>query len=365
MRILFCGGGTAGHITPAIALAEELSESDKNEIAFVGRFEGKENILILNEGYKLYTIHSIGLQRSSVFKNFKTFYLNMRAISDSIKIIKEFHPDLVFGTGGYVCFPVLTAAKLLRIPTAMHESNSCPGLVTRLIGKQCTKLFTGFEIPELKKRKNVFISGTPVRKCFSNISKAEARKRIGIPEKSFFVLSIGGSGGAEKINENAIKLMKRYSLMTPEVYHVHVTGEKYYEKIKEIEPVMAKGTARCKILPFILNMNEYLSATDVIITRCGAITLSEIAICGTIPILIPSPNVADNHQLKNAQSFIANGAGILIEEKSLSCEELIRVIDDLRTDKDKREKMSLLIKRSANKYAREKIISEISKIIKP
>ena len=361
MKILFCGGGTAGHITPAIALAEKLEKSN-NEIAFVGRENGKENSLIEKAKYKLYTIDIEGLGRFFSAKSIKAAAKTIKAIGKSKKILADFRPDIVFGMGGYVCFPVLTAAKLLKYPTALHESNSCPGLVTRLIGNKCDRLFSGFDLTDFKKFKKAIYTGNPVRSDFGLTSKIAARKNLNIPEKLFTVISIGGSGGAEKINDVCIDLIKEYSMKKNDICHIHITGEKYYDNIIEKFPDQ-RSTNRCRILPFVFNMSDYLSAADIIITRCGAITLSEISVCGIIPIMIPSPNVTDNHQYKNALEFSKRKAGILIEEKELSKELLINSINSIKNNSKIKNSMLNALNKFPHKKAKEKIIYELNKMM--
>ena len=362
MKILFCGGGTAGHITPALAIAEELASKGKSEVAFVGRKGGKENALIEKAGYALFTVNAQGLPRKISTDAIKKAFTTLKSIGESRKILKQIKPDIVFGTGGYVSFPVIIAAKSLRIKTVIHESNSRPGLVTKILGGRCDRLLTGYEIEAFSNRKNCIVTGNPVRRCFGRLSKGAARKKLGIPDSAFFILSVGGSGGAEKINESCIELMKSYSMSAREIYHIHSTGEKYYDLVKKREPIIARGTKRCKILPFIFNMAEYLSAADIIITRCGAITLSEISLSSIIPIMIPSPNVTDDHQYYNALHFSKLNAGILIEENELTVSCLTDAVDRIRRDFSLREEMLSALSKVSIPDATEKIISELYKL---
>lgn len=363
MKALFCGGGTAGHITPSIALAEEISKNDNNSVVFIGREGGGENTLITDAGYTLHTISVSGFKRSLSFSNIKTAARLLRAISDSGKLIKTLKPSVVIGTGGYVCLPALLAAIRNKIPTIIHESNTVPGLATRLLAKKCTRLLLNAEDEYgLYKLKNARIYGNPVRSAFGAQTKYQARKSLGIGNDKFFILSLGGSIGAQVINEASISLMREYSIKNAEIVHIHATGNRYYEKIAETEPVLAKGTKRCKIVPYIYDMPTYLSACDIVITRCGAMTLSEIAASAAIPILVPSPNVTADHQLKNAKRYSEAGGGILIEEGDLTYMTLISFIEHIKQDKTLQNGIKSALRNLARPEAKSNILKEIETV---
>ncbi len=365
MKVLFCGGGTAGHITPSIALAEEILSEKSSEVIFVGREGGAENKLITDLGYPLYTVSVSGFKRKLSLSNFKTLTKLVGAISESKKLIKELRPDVVVGTGGYVCLPVLMAARKLGIPTLLHESNATPGLTTRLLAKKCTRLILGSEDEYgLYKLKNARIYGNPTRRAFGAQTKYQARKKLGLSMDKFFILSVGGSLGAETLNEYAITLMREYSSRTKNVVHIHATGMKHYEATLKAEPILCEGTPGCKILPYINDMPTYLCACDVIITRCGAMTLSEIAACSAIPILIPSPNVTANHQYKNAKRFEEAGAGILIEEKDLSNAALVSAVKRISSSPKLRDEIKRALRSLERPDTKSDIIKEIKEISK-
>jgi len=350
MRILFCGGGTAGHVTPALAMADAYAEKYKDlSVAFVGREGGEENKAILNEGHKLYTVKIQGLKRKLTADNFIALINAVKALRLAEKIIREFNPHIVIGTGGYVCWPVLKKAHSLKIPVFLHESNAYPGLVTRLLSSKCDRVLLSYEnaAKYLKTKKNVSVIGTPIRKGFLKISKKESRRRLGINGKDTLIISFGGSGGSEKINEAVVNLMK--DEIDSNVIHIHGCGRKYYEKIKAEHPELCTQKGNLRILPYIENMPLLLRAADITVTRCGAMTLAELSACGCCSILIPSPNVTANHQYENARALEEAGAAILIGEEGLSGELLSERIKPLIDSVEKRESYQRAIKRFYNK----------------
>lgn len=363
MRILFCGGGTAGHISPSLALAEKLSQEPKNDFAFVGRNNGKENGIILKRGYKLYTLPISGLSRKSPLSFMKGLINILKSTRLAKRIVLEFKPDLVMGMGGYVSFPTLIAARRLNIKTAIHESNSTPGLVTRLLADKCEKVFLGSQLVNdekgILKRTNTIITGNPTLTAFGSLSKSDATKKLKLPKDAFIILSVGGSGGAKAVNDEIISFMKEYSVKHNRVCHIHSTGVKYFDYYKQTVPDFCNSKGKCRILPFINDMPTYLSAADVVITRCGAMTLSEIAVSGVIPIMIPSPNVTDDHQLNNAKIYADANAGILIEENQLTVSRIINEIEKLRGDTILRNAMKSNIRNLARPEASELIINEL------
>lgn len=321
MRVLFCGGGTAGHITPALALAEEFKKRYRDlSIAFVGRKGGNENNLITAQGYQLYEINVRGFSRSLSIDNFKTVKAYFTAKRDARKIIDEFLPDAVIGTGGYVSAPVISEAAKKRIFTVIHESNASVGFATKLLAGRCDYLLLGANIKT--RFKNAKFVGIPVSERFGAISKASARKRLGIPTDKKLIVSVGGSIGAKKLNECVAQMMKSFVSKSSEIYHIHSCGKRYYDELKSSFPELCTGNRNAEIIPFIDDMPLYLSAADLLICRCGAMTLAEAARSGCPTVMIPSPNVTGNHQMKNALEYQNAGAGIIIEESNLTAEIL-------------------------------------------
>ena len=343
MKVIICGGGTVGHLTPGISIAEIILKNERNSsVLFVGRTGGEENEVIIKSGFELKTIKIESFIRRITLKNISKARIMVAAIKEARKIINEYSPDLVIGTGGYVCWPVIRAAQKMKIPTAIHESNISPGAAARVLASKCNLVLLNFKESEkfFKKKDNLLAVGNPLPDGFFTITREEARKKLGLTHKDFFILSLGGSGGSERINEIVIKLMKSFSSQKSELTHLHSCGKRYFDKIKKENPQFTgNGYNRCKIVPFIHDMALYMKAADTIISRCGAMTLSEIAECQTVPILIPSPNVTGNHQYKNAKIFTDKGAAIMIEESELNERTLLDAVRYLAMNRALREKM--------------------------
>ena len=360
MRIIFCGGGSAGHINPALAIAEEMKMRDpKCEILFIGREGGFENGIVKKAGIPIKCVKISGIQRRFTVKNIKNILAAIDAVKKAKEIIREFRADAVVGTGGYVSWPVIRAAQMMNIPTVIHESNCSPGLTTKLLAKKCTRVLLNHAetANELKRNDNIQVIGNPMRQDFTKLSRGEARQKLNIKKDEIYILSFGGSLGAEKLNDTVISIMKDESASDREIRHLHATGKRYYEKN---EGTRFKNKKK-KIVPYIENMPLHLSAADIVICRSGAVTLSEIALVGVASILIPSPNVTDNHQYKNAKVISDSGACELIEEKELTKELLNNKIEALANDETKRDTMAKKVKKFAlpnsSKLAAENIIS--------
>ena len=358
MKLLLCGGGTAGHITPAIAVAEEITSSyADSEVLFIGREGGSENQLITKAGFKYHTINVQGIKRSISPENFKRVLNAIKSISKAKEIIKKYKPDVILGTGGYVCWPVIIAGKKLGIPTAIHESNIIPGLTTKLLSKKCDKVFINND--ETKKHLNceekILTVGNPLRKNFLKKDRAESRKKLGLSENDFLIISFGGSIGSEKMNEIIIDVIKNYSSNEKDIVHIHAVGSRHKELIKEVKFPLG----RCKIIPFIDDMSTAMRAADLVICRCGAMTLSEICEVGVTPILIPSPNVTANHQYLNGKHLETVGGAILTEEKNLSTKELISSIKTIKIDKIGRKSRAKTLKSLSTPNSAKTIVNQL------
>ena len=363
MKVIICGGGTVGHLTPGISIAEIILNNEKNsKILFIGRENGEENEVVTKHGFELKTLEIMPFQRRLSTKNLKALTLLSKAIKNAKAIIRSEKPNIVIGTGGYVCWPVIKAAQKLNVPTIIHESNFCPGVATKRLAGECDKVLLHFSQSEIhfKRKDNLITVGNPIPKAFGEISREYARRKLGLSPKDFFILSFGGSGGAEKINECIISLMKSFSTKKQEIKHVHACGKRYIEKIKAEHPRLTDGYSGCKIIPFIHEMPLYMKAADTVISRCGAMTLSELAECETVPILIPSPNVTNNHQYKNAKVFTDNGAALMIEENELNDRTLLDAVRYLISNKSVRDAMKNKLKNFKSENT-EKSIYEIIK----
>ncbi len=360
MKLLLCGGGTAGHVNPAIAVAEELKSRDKDaQILFIGRDGGKENEPIARAGFKLETIKIEGLRRSFTTDNIRRIITALKARSAAEKIIKEFNPDVILGTGGYVCWPVISAGNALGIPTAVHESNISPGMTTKLVSGKCDLIFLNHEKTKdyLGSKARCITVGNPLRQDFGRITRGDARRKMGLSNDEIFILSFGGSIGAKRLNEVITEVMDEHSSKIKTVRHLHASGKRYYSEAEK--KYIDKTYLGCRIVPYIDNMPTALKAADIVICRCGAVTLSEIAAVGVAAILIPSPNVSDNHQYKNGKHLADGGAGVLIEEKNLSKEALINQLLELENDENGRKNKAKSINAYYTPDAAKMIIEEL------
>lgn len=364
MRIIFTGGGTAGHINPAIGVAQALT--DKDEVLFVGRAGGKENRLIEKEGFALRELNVHGLERKLSLKNLKLPFEIMKSIKEAKKLIDEFAPDVIFGTGGYASLPSLLAGISKKIPTVIHESNITPGLVTKMLQKRCDAVFINLEESReyYSKKANVEAVGIPLRRGFYATDRSEARGSLGLKGSDILIVSFGGSGGSGKMNESIIELMKSYSVGKGRIKHIHAVGERYFERAKSENEKLCAGYCGCKIVPYIDDMPTYLFAADIVISRCGAITLAEIGSVGVASILIPSPNVTDDHQRKNARIFQKHNAAIMIEESELNDRVLLDAVKSLENSEEQRIKLGRNASALFPTNSAEKILKELKYLIK-
>ncbi|MBE6688233.1 MAG: undecaprenyldiphospho-muramoylpentapeptide beta-N-acetylglucosaminyltransferase [Ruminococcaceae bacterium] len=340
MRVLLSGGGTGGHINPALAIAKRILKSVPDaEVAFVGTPYGMENKLIPREGFKLYHVDVKGFIRKPTLKNVPILYKAVTSPFRAKKILKEFKPDIVIGTGGYASWPIVKAASKAGIPTAIHEQNAVPGVTTKMLSRYVDKVMISFKesaeyigLPE----KTVLV-GNPVSPEILNADRKEAREKFGLSDK-LCVLSFGGSLGAREINNNVLDFIEKYVSGNTDVVHVHAIGSYEWEKRKErVESL--KGIKNAEILEYIYDMPMRMAASDVVICRAGAITLAELAVMGKPAILIPSPNVTNNHQYKNALVLKNSGAAEIIEEKYLTPDALIKAVDAIVKSPDRLEEM--------------------------
>lgn len=369
MKVLLTGGGTSGHVNPALAIADIIKTNDPSaEFAYIGTEKGIEKRLVEKEGYDFYPIKIQGISRSLSFSNLKTAYLVITAPAKAKKIIEKFDPDVVIGTGGYVCWAPLKAAAEMGIPTVLHESNSVPGLAVRKLESKVDLILTNFKSTEeaLTDTQKVVNVGNPIRFSFGAADKAEARKKLGIPDNiKFLVLSFGGSLGAPKLNEAAIDVMRGFVLEHDDVMHVHSGGRNYYKNAMQMfAGYSLEKNDRLDIKEYIYDMSLYMTAADLIICRAGAMTLTELAMMNKPAILIPSPNVTDNHQYKNARVLADVGAAILMEESELSFESINAAVGEIYSDTAKRESICKAISQFASPDVDRRIYDEIGKLIR-
>ena len=369
MKVLMTGGGTGGHVYPAIAIANTIKQNISGcEIAFVGTKKGIENKICKNEGYPMYHVEVMGIRRSLSPRNIKAAYLALTSPIKAKKIINDFKPDVVIGTGGYVSWPILVAASKEGIPTLVHESNVYPGLAVRKLQKHVDKVLLNFE--ETKKylkvadEEDLVCVGNPLRNGFKTVKKEAARKKLGIPLDAKVLLSYGGSRGAGKINQTVLGLMKEYDAKKTDVVHIHATGDIGREEFnKEFLSLGLDMLGNVEVHEYINDMPTVMAAADLVICRAGAMTLSEIAMMKKAAIFIPSPNVVDNHQYKNAKMLADKNSAVVIEEKDLSVELLCRTVSRLLENDSEREQMSANVGQFAVEDANKRIYDEMIELV--
>lgn len=366
MRAVLSGGGTAGHINPAIFIAKKILEKEPDsQILFVGTPGGMENRLVGKAGFEIRHVKVMGLRRKLTLENVKAAYYAFTSVGKAKKILRDFRPDVVIGTGGYVCWPVLRAAAAMKIPTLIHEANAFPGLTTRKLSSVVDSVCLSFEASKpyfAGKEEKLALTGNPTAPELATLSARKARSELGISAP--FILSYGGSLGASAINAAVFQVAKEYSCKKP-VFHTHAFGVREYEQWMNLEKT--EGICRfgnVKFCDYIYDMPKQMMAADLVIARAGAITLAELSCLGKPAILIPSPNVTDNHQYKNALVYAESGAAVLIEEKDLTAERLKSEIDAILTSPEKLAKMSENMKKMAHSGAIDRIWDEICKIRK-
>lgn len=357
------GGGTGGHVNPAIAIANTIREKEKDSvIAFVGTSRGIENKLVPKFGYQVYHVEIRGLRRSLSLSNLKTAYLAVTSVFKAKKLVKEFKPDVVIGTGGYVCWPVVKAAADLGIPTVLHESNALPGVAVRMLEKYVDKVYTNFEatVDRLKYREKAERVGNPLISGFESGSRTDVKKGY-----KKLILSYGGSLGALRVNKEMIELMRDFSAKNPDVLHIHASGAIEKETTKKLFDENGLGKyPNLQLVEYIYDMPDKMREADLVIARAGAMTLSELAMMNKACILIPSPNVTDNHQYKNAYELEKKNAALVFEEKDLSEGVLVKAVSDLINDEDRLSEMRKNIGDFAVENTNQLIYDGIKELIK-
>ncbi|OSB10891.1 undecaprenyldiphospho-muramoylpentapeptide beta-N- acetylglucosaminyltransferase [Paraclostridium bifermentans] len=336
MKVLLSGGGTGGHVYPAIAIANKIKEENPDaEIVFVGTEKGIESEIVPKYGYELRTVTVQGFKRKIDFDNVKRVFKLFKGLEQSRRIVKKFKPDVVIGTGGYVSGPVLFNASMGKVPAIIHEQNSFPGVTNKILAKMVTKVLTSFEdshgrFPE-ETRNKLVLTGNPVRKEILISKKSNSRRKLGIQEDKKMVLCYGGSGGSRKINDS-MKVVIR-NLVNEDVAFIYATGKNFYDGfMSDISDLQLKPYQ--KVVPYLEDMASALAACDIVIGSAGAISLAEITALGKPSIIIPKAYTAENHQEYNAKSVESKGAGIAILEKNLTAETLNDTVFKLLGDRD-------------------------------
>ena len=350
MNVIFTCGGTGGHINPAIAVANILKERQPDvKILFIGAQGHMEEKLVPAAGYELVTLPGSGLSRklnlAGIKKNVNAIKCVLSAVGKCKKIIRDFDADVIVGTGGYASFPALLAGSQLKVPTIVHEANAVPGLTTKMAAAVADRVLVCFEesVKHYKNPAQVEVVGMPVRKEFLFGNKAEARKELGIDDEKPVVVSAFGSQGAKVMNETMADMMPLEQKDNFPFHHIHATGsfgKEWMPKRVQDNGVDYENCPALDIREYIYNMPTVMAAADVIIGRAGSATCNEIAAAGVPCILIPSPNVTNNHQEKNARVLEEAGGAVVILERECSPEGMYRQIMDLLADESRREQMT-------------------------
>ena len=371
MKVVIAAAGTAGHINPGIAIANKIKKEEKDsEIIFIGTTRGLENDLVPRAGYKLKTIDAYGLSKKISIENIKKMYKTFKGYSEAKKIISEFKPNIVIGTGGYICGATISSAHNLKIPTILHESNAFPGKAIKMLANKTNTILVSFEdaIPRIKNCKNVVFTGTPVKikkKEFNENEKIKIIKDIGLSDKKPIILVFGGSQGAKRINDTLVEIIKNKLNKNYQV--IWATGPKQYDIIKEELETLnmnINNISNMKILPYIYNMEDLMNIVDVIVARSGAMTITEISNLGKPSILVPLPNVSHNHQLYNAKALEKVKAAKIILDNEINGKILNKTIEEIILNKQKMMYMGKNALKISTKDAEDKIYDEIRKLVK-
>ena len=358
-RIILSGGGTGGHIYPAISIANEIKNRDNNsEILFVGAKDKMEMNIVPIHGFKILGLWISGFNRKNIFKNLLVPFKLLVSTFQAIIIIKKFNPNVVVGTGGYASGPTLFVANLFKIPTLIQEQNSYPGITNKILSKKVKTICVAYKNLEKFFPKNkLVLTGNPVRSTISSNSDYfdESINYFKLDNNKKTLLVVGGSLGSREINKAVYSMVDYLEYLNLQV--IWQCGKLYYDDYKS-----KVDSENIKLYDFIDQINLAFSVSDFIVSRAGASSVSELSIVGKPVIFIPSPNVAENHQLKNAEAIVNNEAAILIEEKNLK-EDLKKEISMLNSSSELRNKLSKNIKKLAFLNATNDIVDEIKKIM--
>ena len=369
MKVLLAGGGTAGHINPALAIAGYIKEKRPDtEILFIGNKGGMEQRLVTQAGFRIESITISGFKRGfkpkDTVENIKTIRRTFKSSHDAKKIIKEFQPDICIGTGGYVSGPVVRTAAQMGIPCLVHEQNAYPGIPNKMLRRRVKKVMLAVEAAKKYfTDADTIVTGNPVRGEILTADKHESRKKLGLDQRPV-VLSFGGSLGADRVNRAVADLVAR-SGRDGRYQHIHAYGKfgDWFPSLLTEKGVDLNEAPNLDIRPYIDNMPECMAAADLVICRAGAITLSELQAMGKPAILIPSPNVAENHQYHNAMALVNAGAADIIEESDLTGELLTQKADELLQNPEKLQKYSENARKMAITNATEKIYAVVKKVL--
>ncbi len=371
MRVIIAAAGTAGHINPGIAIANEIKRKENDsEIIFIGTNRGLENDLVPRAGYELKTIDAYGLSKKPTIENIKKIFATLNSTKTARQIIKEFKPDIIVGAGGYICGPVVWAANKEKVPVVLHESNAYPGKAVKTLAKRVNAVLVGFEEAKerIPKAKKIIYTGTPVKIKKINYTKEEKSKKLeelGLDGNLPTFLVFGGSQGAQKINEALIDLVDKGICFDYQV--IWATGQKQFDIVKNKlaeTNIDINNTKNAKIVPYIYNMEEMMNIADVIISRSGAMTVTEIADLSKPSILVPLPGVSQNHQYYNAKALKDIGAASIVDNERINGDRLRREMERMIYNPELLEEMGKLAHTKSVENVEERIYNEIKNNIR-
>ena len=366
MRVIIAAAGTAGHINPGLSIANKIMhENSDSKVMFIGTNRGLENDLVPRAGYELKTIDAYGLTPRNVTKIFKI----LNGFKQAKKIIQEFKPDIVIGTGGYICGAVITEANKLGIPTLLHESNAFPGRAVKMLTKRTDTILVAFEDAKnrIENAKNVVVTGTPTKINKLDLSEDEKNniiQNLGLDIKKPILLVFGGSQGAKAINDAIINLVKENKINKYQM--IWAPGPKQYDIIKDelkSNNINIENIKNVKVYPYIYNMEEIMNIADLLICRSGAITVTEACKVGKAAIFVPLPGVSQNHQEYNARTLEKIGAAKIILNADLEKIDLNAYIENIILDKDQIKSMGKKALTISVENVENKIYSEIQKLV--
>ncbi|WP_407372392.1 undecaprenyldiphospho-muramoylpentapeptide beta-N-acetylglucosaminyltransferase [Carnobacterium sp.] len=366
MKILLSGGGTGGHVYPALALMHRIQELNPTaEFLYVGTEKGLENRIVKEYGIPFASVEIKGFKRSLSLDTVKTIRMFISSINQAKKIIKNFQPDIVIGTGGYVCAPIVYAASKLGVPSIIHEQNSVAGITNKFLARYVTKIAICFEEVRndfAKYPGKVCFTGNPRAQEVSNVQKKAALEEYNLDSEKPTVLIFGGSRGAKRINDAFVESLP---LLANKDYQVLMaTGDVHFETIQSQLTKIKNEKFNVSVVSYISNMPEVFSTVSLVVSRSGATTLAELTALGLPSVLIPSPYVTNDHQTKNAESLVNKNAAKLINESELTGEKLAQTLDDLMLNQNLRQEMARNAKKMGMPDASDRIIEVINKIVK-
>jgi UDP-N-acetylglucosamine--N-acetylmuramyl-(pentapeptide) pyrophosphoryl-undecaprenol N-acetylglucosamine transferase len=367
MKVIITGGGTGGHIIPALAILDILKENYVDlSILYIGSKDSLEEELSQKAGYDFKGIKTGYINRKLLsIHNIKSLFNNSIGVLQSLGIIRKFSPDLIIGTGGYVSGPVVFAGKLLGKKVLIHEQNAYPGITNKITGRFADRIMISFEEASkfFKDQSKVVFTGNPIRREIININYNEARSYFGIKDDEYFIYSFGGSGGQKTINEavlNLIEPLKAYK----NIKWLHVTGKNHYKDfIKKIKDNNILLSENMEIVEYMYEAPKALMAGDIIIGSAGAISIAEILYLGKPSILIPKKYTAENHQFYNAKEIEEKGAAVMILEKDLNSKILLKKVLEIINNKEKKEKMSKNSKKILNYDFKSNILKTLDELV--